>query len=66
MQHKTQPAPVRLNNEREQAAALNISLRSLQNYREMRLIPHIRLGRRVLYNHADVMRALERLTIKAL
>jgi len=50
--------------EKEQAERISISWRALQEYRKKRLIPFVRLGRRVLYKPADVERALERLTIK--
>jgi len=50
--------------EKEQAALLSISWRGLQEARKKRLIPCVRIGRRVLYRPADVERALERLTIK--
>jgi hypothetical protein len=49
--------------EKEQAAQLSISWRGLQEYRKKRLVPFIRLGRRVLYRPSDVERALERLTV---
>jgi hypothetical protein len=51
-------------NEKEQAALLSISWRGLQEARKKRLIPHVRIGRRVLYRPSDVERALERLTVK--
>lgn len=55
-----------LNNEKQEAALLNISWRGLQEYRKRRLVPYIKLGKRVLYNHGDVMRALEKLTVKSI
>ena len=51
-------------NEKEQAALLSISWRGLQEARKKRLIPFVRIGRRVLYRPSDVERALERLTVK--
>ncbi len=53
-------------NEKEMAQLLSISWRGLQEYRKRRLIPCVKLGRRVLYRPADVERALDRLTIKAI
>jgi hypothetical protein len=50
--------------EKEQAAQLSISWRGLQEARKKRLIPCVRIGRRVLYRPSDVERALERLTIR--
>jgi len=50
--------------EKEQAALLSISWRGLQEARKKRLVPFVRLGRRVLYSPAAVEKALERLTIK--
>lgn len=50
--------------EKEQAAMLSISWRGLQEQRKKRLIPFVRIGRRVLYRPSDVERALERLTVK--
>jgi hypothetical protein len=50
--------------EKEQAAQLSISWRGLQEARRKRLIPFVRIGRRVLYRPADVERALEHLTIR--
>ena len=50
--------------EKEQAAMLSISWRGLQEARRKRLIPCVKIGRRVLYSPAAVERALERLTIK--
>jgi hypothetical protein len=52
-------------NEKEQAAMLSMSWRGLQEARKKRLIPCVRIGRRVLYRPSDVEKALERLTVKA-
>ena len=54
-----------LMNEKEMAQLLSISWRALQEYRKRRLIPYVKLGRRVLYRWSDVERALDRLTIRA-
>lgn len=54
-----------LMNEKEMAQLLSISWRALQEYRKRRLIPYVKLGRRVLYRRSDVERALDRLTIRA-
>jgi hypothetical protein len=48
----------------EMAAKLRVSLRSLANFKDRRLIPHIKLGRAVRYDEHAVMRALEKLTVK--
>jgi hypothetical protein len=50
--------------EKEQAAMLSISWRGLQEARRKRLIPCVRIGRRVLYRPGDVEKALQRLTVK--
>jgi hypothetical protein len=50
--------------EKELAPQLSISWRGLQEARRKRLIPFVRIGRRVLYRVSDVERALERLTVK--
>lgn len=49
---------------KEQAALLGISWRHLQNLTWKRLVPHLKLGKSVRYRHADVLRALEKLTIR--
>jgi predicted DNA-binding transcriptional regulator AlpA len=49
--------------EPELAKELRISVRALINYRNQRLIPHIRLGRSVRYDRAAVEKALAKLTI---
>jgi Helix-turn-helix domain len=52
--------------ERELAKELRVSVRALINYRNRRLIPHIRLGRSVRYDRVAVEKALEKLTVKEL
>lgn len=52
--------------EKELAAMLSVSWRHVQNLRNRRLIPHVRLGRVVRYRVQDVEKALERLTIRAI
>ena len=49
---------------REMAASLRISVRHLQDLTKARLVPCVRLGRCVRYRLADVVRAMDRLTIK--
>jgi hypothetical protein len=49
--------------ERTQASRLSVSWRHLQELRKKRLIPYIKLGRRVLYSPEAVARALENLTV---
>jgi Helix-turn-helix domain len=53
----------RLLKEKEQAEALNCSLRHLINLRNRRLIPFIKLGGAVRYDPAAVERALAKLTV---
>ena len=52
--------------ERELAKELRVSVRALINYRNQRLIPHIRLGRSVRYDRAAVQAALAKLTVTEL
>jgi excisionase family DNA binding protein len=58
------PAPKTLLTLREQAAALSISWRHLQNLARARAIPSVRLGRRILFSPPAVERAIEKLTIR--
>jgi hypothetical protein len=57
--------PPHVLNERELAAYLDISERNARELRKRRLIPHVRLGGRVLYRLAEVNKALERLEVRA-
>ena len=52
-------------NEPQVAAYLSICPRSVRNLRRRRLIPHVRLGGRILYRLAEVNRALEKLEIRS-
>jgi hypothetical protein len=52
-------------NEAQVAAYLSICPRSVRNLRRRRLIPHVRLGGRILYRLAEVNRALEKLEIRS-
>jgi len=49
---------------REQAELLSISWRHLQELSRKRLIPCVRLGRRILFNPLHVEKALEKLTVR--
>jgi len=49
----------------EIAEFLGVSERSIDNYVARKLIPHIKLGNRVLFNLPDVRAALQKSTIKA-
>jgi hypothetical protein len=51
---------------KEQARRIDCSLRHLQNLKNRRLIPHIKLGRLVRYDPVAVQRALEKLTVREL
>jgi excisionase family DNA binding protein len=51
---------------KEQARRLSCSLRHLQNMKNGRIVPHLKLGRLVRYDPEAVDRALERLTVKAI
>ena len=51
---------------KEQAASLSISWRHLQELTKKRLIPHVRLGRRILYSPLATARALEKLTVRSI
>jgi len=51
---------------REQAELLSISWRHLQELSKKRLIPCVRLGRRILFNPLHVAAALEKLTVKSI
>jgi len=51
---------------RSQAELLSISWRHLQELSKKRLIPTVRLGRRMLFNPIHVAAALEKLTVKSL
>ena len=51
---------------KEQAHRLSCSLRHLQNMKNSRIVPHLKLGRLVRYDPEAVDRALERLTVKAI
>ncbi len=48
----------------EVAEFLGISERSVDNYVKRKLIPHIKLGNRILFNLADVRAALQKHTVK--
>jgi excisionase family DNA binding protein len=48
----------------ELAVRLGCSRRHLINLKDRRLIPHIKLGRLVKFREADVLRAVDRLTVK--
>ena len=50
--------------EEELAKELRVSQRHLINMRNRRLLPHLKLGRRVIYDKFAVQKALEKLTIK--
>jgi hypothetical protein len=51
--------------EKELAAELRISLRHLITLRNQRVIPHIKMGSRIIrYSRAAVARALEKMTVK--
>lgn len=49
---------------KEQSRRLGCSLRHLQNLKNRRMVPYIKLGRLVRYNPDAVQRAIEKLTIK--
>jgi len=49
----------------EMADCLSISVRHLQDLTKARLIPCVHLGRSVRYRVEDVIRAMDRLTTKA-
>ena len=48
----------------EQAAHMSCCLRHLDNLRQKRLIPFIRLGRSIRYDPIAVHKALQKLTIR--
>jgi hypothetical protein len=48
----------------EQAARLSCSLRHLQNLKNRRQVPHIKLGRLVRYDPDAVQGAIDKLTVK--
>lgn len=50
--------------EEELSKELRVSQRHLINMRNRRLLPHLKLGRRVIYDKLAVQKALEKLTIK--
>jgi excisionase family DNA binding protein len=50
----------------ELAKELRVSQRHLINLRNQKLIPHIKLGRLVRYDRAQVEKALQKLTVKEL
>lgn len=52
-------------NEAQVAVYLSICPRSVRSLRRRRLIPHVRLGGRILYRLAEVNRALEKLEIRS-
>jgi len=49
--------------EQEEATLLKVSKRHLFTLRQKRLIPFVRLGRVVRYDHDEVVRAIRKLTI---
>ena len=51
---------------KEQAGRLRCSLRHLQNLKNRRLVPYIKLGRLVRYDPVAVQRAIEKLTVREL
>jgi excisionase family DNA binding protein len=57
--------PPHVLSEREVAWYLGISERNARVLRQRRMIPHVRLGGRILYRLAEVNKALERLEIRA-
>jgi hypothetical protein len=57
--------PPLIMNEPQLAAYLSICPRSVRSLRRRRLIPHVRLGGRILYRLAEVNRALEKLEIRS-
>lgn len=48
----------------EIAETLGCSWRHVQNLKDRRMIPHLKLGRLVKFRLADVERALEKLTVR--
>jgi hypothetical protein len=54
----------RLNNSKQQAEELGISLRHLANLKAKRLIPFVRLGGSIRYDPDQVRRALDKLSVK--
>jgi hypothetical protein len=57
--------PPQILSERELATYLDISERNARELRKRRVIPHVRLGGRVLYRLVQVNKALERLEIRS-
>jgi hypothetical protein len=57
--------PPQILSEPQLAAWLDISPRSVRNLRRARAIPHVRLGGRVVYRLAEVIRSLEKLEVRA-
>ena len=50
--------------DKELAPILGCSWRHLKTLRDKRLIPFVKLGRLVRYNPQEVMKALEKITVK--
>jgi excisionase family DNA binding protein len=65
-QNNTLPSVRGLITKREVASGLQSSLRHVDNLMAQKKIPYIRLGRSVRFRWADIERALEKLTIKAI
>ncbi len=59
MKESLPAATVRLTSEAELAKKLSLSLRSVIGHRLAGRLPHVRLGRRVLYDVDEVMRTLK-------
>jgi len=65
MQHRTP----HLNGEKfltksEVCVALNISERTLQEWRSSKMLPYIKLNGKILYRHSDILSCLERHTVR--
>jgi hypothetical protein len=59
----TSPDEEKFLTEKEILARVRCCRRTLTRWKQKKLIPHIKIGRRVLYSWGDVSRSLKRLTI---